>query len=119
MDADYLGELLVRKFHNTATTAIRGLCAGEFDSPNHREFQALIRPLSDEQKELLRSVVAYCAKGALNDTLHALDEELNETNPRITIMVDGRSLAQPGAPASLHRGLWGPQGWMARFGAGE
>ena len=119
MDADYLGELLVRKFHNTATAAIRGLCAGEFDSPGHREYQELIRPLSDEHKQLLKGVVAHCAKGALNDTLYALDQELNKTSPRIALIVDGRSLSQPEAPASLQRSLWGPQGWMARFGASE
>jgi hypothetical protein len=68
-DLDFLGELFVRKFRNTAVTCVQGLCEEQFDSPGHREYQRLIRDLSAEQKELLQNVVRYCVEGALNDTL--------------------------------------------------
>jgi hypothetical protein len=114
-EIDFLGEFFVRNFRNTAMECVDGLCLEKFQSPGHREYQQLISTLSDEQKELLQKVVRYCVEGALNDTLYQLDLEINKKKPRIQILIDGKSLANTGAPPALHSRLWGATGWLNRY----
>lgn len=114
-DIDFLGELFVRKFRNTAVSCVKGLSEERFDSPGHREYQRLILSLSGEQKELLQKVVRYCVEGALNDTLYTLDAELNKKNPRLTISIDGESLSSEESPSVMHSRLWGTEGWLKRY----
>jgi hypothetical protein len=114
-EIDFLGKFFVRNFRNTAMECVQGLCREKFDSPGQREYQKLISTLSDEQKEVLQKVVRYCVEGALNDTLYRLDLELNKKKPRIQIQVDGKSLANTGAPPALHSRLWGQTGWLNRY----
>lgn len=115
-DIEFLGELLVRSFRNTAVSCVDGLCKEQFDSPNHREYQKMLRGLPAEQKELLQRVVLYCVEGALNDTLHSLDAEINKKRPRLQIFIDGESVTNGESPSKLGSRLWGADGWLSRYG---
>ena len=62
----------------------------------------------------MERVVTYCVEGALNDFLHHLDAEMRRKNATIQVTVNGKALSSN--PEKLGPQLWGPTGWLARYG---
>lgn len=109
---DFFGEFLMNHFRDGVLECVNGLCDGKFDSPGHRQFQNELEGFTEDQKDLLKRTVAYCMDGGMNNLLFDLDSELRK-GKRIQILVDGQQISDDSE--ALHRELWGPSGWIAKF----
>jgi hypothetical protein len=109
---DYFGQFVVENLRDRALENFELMTRRHWKAPALQNLQNALAGLPEEHQAVCRRVVRRVIDSAIHDLLFAVQEQ-HETSGRLTVEVDGRSVAE------LSDGLQGEpyteEGWYARF----
>ena len=111
-ELDKFGQFLMKNFRDNAIYKINSLFEGHSKAPAYQKLQNSLKPIKDEEKEIIKKAFIISLDSGLHDFLFSLQES-TDNKEGIEVLVNGTNIASQSD--GLQGELFTEDGWLSKY----